>query len=247
MEDHQSIAQECSSTSDNHNNVVVVSGPTSASCLEFWSSFDLDTRRLALDKQGLELQDTKEASVRARKRLADATKQFRRTDEAAKSAGVRTLMKCYQDEIDELTKRCQFARNAFFGLYRSLLDGPDPAPALEAAIAVSARAQAAELESAKLQRELEEYEKEFSQLKNQDVTVRRLEDKLTEMKDDMDQRVEEGVESKAAELRTAADERTAAADERADELRRQLEDNSRLLEENQSTTDRTKQELFQAG
>ncbi|CAM9566643.1 unnamed protein product, partial [Choristocarpus tenellus] len=46
--------------------------------LEFWKSFDLDGRRLQLDKQGLEMQDAKENSLRRRKRLAELTKDFRK-------------------------------------------------------------------------------------------------------------------------------------------------------------------------
>ncbi|CAN0329030.1 unnamed protein product, partial [Discosporangium mesarthrocarpum] len=46
--------------------------------LEFWKGFDLDDRRLRLDKQGLELQDAKEVSLRRRKRLAELTKEFRK-------------------------------------------------------------------------------------------------------------------------------------------------------------------------
>ena len=51
--------------------------------LAFWAKFDLDSRRLALDKQGLEMHDARDASAKARKRLAEVTKEFRRKHTAS--------------------------------------------------------------------------------------------------------------------------------------------------------------------
>lgn len=45
--------------------------------LEFWREFDLDGRRLSLDKTCAEMKDMKSASIAARKRLNETTKTFR--------------------------------------------------------------------------------------------------------------------------------------------------------------------------
>lgn len=47
-----------------------------------------------------------------------------------------SLLKGYQEEVDNLTKRAKFGENAFLNIYQKLYEAPDPYPAL-ASIAVS--------------------------------------------------------------------------------------------------------------
>ncbi|KAF4319912.1 hypothetical protein JM18_001229 [Phytophthora kernoviae] len=124
----------------------------------------------------------KDASVRSRKKLAETTKQFRRLDsDTDKAAGAGPLLKAYQEEIDHLTRRAKFSENAFFQLYKGLYAAPDPAPAL-AFVASSAGSEDLAEENKKLKRELKEYEAEFASLKNQDITIRKLEEQVAAAK-----------------------------------------------------------------
>ena len=41
------------------------------------------------------------------------------------------LLKSYQDEIDQLSRRAKSSEAAFFGIYKSLYDGIDPVPIIE--------------------------------------------------------------------------------------------------------------------
>lgn len=47
-----------------------------------------------------------------------------------------SLLKGYQEEVDNLTKRAKFGENAFLNIYQKLYEAPDPFPAL-ASISVS--------------------------------------------------------------------------------------------------------------
>lgn len=49
-----------------------------------------------------------------------------------------SLLKGYQEEVDNLTKRAKFGENAFLNIYQKLYEAPDPYPLL-ASIAVSTR------------------------------------------------------------------------------------------------------------
>jgi homeobox protein cut-like len=49
------------------------------------------------------------------------------------------LLKGYQEEVDNLTKRAKFGENAFLNIYQKLYEAPDPYPAL-ASVAVSSSA-----------------------------------------------------------------------------------------------------------
>jgi hypothetical protein len=45
--------------------------------LDFWRDFDMDNRRLSLDKACIEMKEMKSNSINARKRLNESTKAFR--------------------------------------------------------------------------------------------------------------------------------------------------------------------------
>ena len=49
-----------------------------------------------------------------------------------------SLLKSYQEEVDNLTKRAKFGENSFLNIYQKLYEAPDPYPAL-ASIGVSAK------------------------------------------------------------------------------------------------------------
>jgi homeobox protein cut-like len=99
--------------------------------LDFWSAFDLDGKRLHLDKQGLLLQEAKDGSAKARKALGEMTRDFRRADDEQKLLTMNELLRAYQAEIDALTKRSKSAETNFFSLYRDLFEAPDPVPCLK--------------------------------------------------------------------------------------------------------------------
>jgi homeobox protein cut-like len=76
---------------------------------EFWRSFDLDAKRLTLDKQCIEMKDMKTASMAGRKRLNEITKSFRSKTKDEQVLSVLDVLKAYQEEIDQLSKRSKFS------------------------------------------------------------------------------------------------------------------------------------------
>ncbi|POM65955.1 CASP-like protein [Phytophthora palmivora] len=146
------------------------------------------------------MKSDKDASVRSRKKLAETTKQFRRlASDADKAAGAGPLLKAYQEEIDHLTRRAKFSENAFFQLYKGLYAAPDPAPALALVASSSATDDLTE-ENKKLKRELKEYEAEFASLKNQDITIRKLEEQVAAAARKQEDEVHQQVEKRTREL-----------------------------------------------
>lgn len=43
------------------------------------------------------------------------------------------LLKAYQEEVDNLTKRAKFGENAFLNVYQKLYEAPDPVSCLASA------------------------------------------------------------------------------------------------------------------
>ena len=99
----------------------------------------------------------------------------------------------YQLEINALTRRTKQAETAYLTLYHALMQVSDPTDALQAA-AQSLQSQAA-LEAAlrSARQRLSEYESEFSTLKNQDASLRRVEAELREAERRSDGRVQQAL------------------------------------------------------
>ncbi|CAI5733733.1 unnamed protein product [Peronospora farinosa] len=212
--------------------------------LQFWKAFDLDSKRVLLDSQGSTMKSDKEASVRSRKKLAEITKQFRRlASDTDKAAGAGSLLKAYQEEIDHLTRRAKFSENAFFQLYKGLYAAPDPAPALSLAASTLETDEVME-ENRQLQQELKEYEAEFVTLKNQDITIRNLEEQVAVAAREMEETVHQQVEQRTSELDKQLENVQLELARQRCEYERQLEASRTELREAFARLDAMQSELF---
>ena len=55
---------------------------------------------------------------------------FKKASPEDKLSLFNSLLKGYQEEVDNLTKRAKFGENAFLNIYQKLYEAPDPYPAL---------------------------------------------------------------------------------------------------------------------
>jgi len=216
------------------------------SARDFWSGFDLDGRRAALDSQGLELQEAHRRTMTSRKALQEATRAFKAQGETEQVASLGPLLKQYQKEVDTLTRRARAADSAFLSLYKALYEAPDPSQALDAALALAADKPAVKEASRAELEELEDLREEISTLKNQDVTVRKLEAELEQWRSDMDARVAQQVEQREAEMQSLLQsrmmevaDRERASDDRLASMRTQLE-------QSKAVADQAERRVFEA-
>lgn len=74
--------------------------------------------------QGLQIASLQEESTVNRRRLAEATREFKRSagEEVVRAAA--PLLKSYQEEIDRLSKRAKHSENSFLELYPKLFEAP---------------------------------------------------------------------------------------------------------------------------
>jgi len=163
----------------------------------------------------------------------------------------RATVKSYQEEIDNLTRRCKFAEGAYQDVAKSLLEfvplSDDNDEVLEnAAKIVEQLSEALEKEKEKgssgggggggagmsnderdelvrLRREVSEYEVEFRGLKNQDITIRKLESKINELQNDARAEMQEQLAKAKEELAETEGRRVAEALEREAALERKLQ------------------------
>jgi len=173
-----------------------VVGEALVALIERWQAFNLESQRGVLDQNAALIAQFQDQSVEARKSLAESTKAFRRYADDEKLSRFGALLRCYQEEVDRLTRRGKSAENAYLSLYKALATIPDPVPALTSALSgklQSKRLTQLEMENRRLQQELDNFHAEFHEIKNQEVTVRQLEEQLRQYKSKMNELVEEQV------------------------------------------------------
>ncbi|PKA52364.1 Protein CASP [Apostasia shenzhenica] len=175
------------------------SSPIAVVCT-FWRDFDLEKERSTLDEQGLKIAENQEISQKNRRKLAENTRDFKKASSEEKLNLFNSLLKGYQEEVDNLTKRAKFGENAFLNIYQKLYEAPDPYPALASISEQEQRLLDIESDNRKMKLELEEYRTEATHLKNQQATIRRLEERNRQLEQQMEEKVREIVEIKQRSL-----------------------------------------------
>ncbi|XP_024370891.1 protein CASP isoform X3 [Physcomitrium patens] len=168
--------------------------------LTFWRDLDLEKWRAELDDQGLRIGDNQENSLKNRRKLAESTRDFKKASNEEKAKAFPALLKGYQEEVDNLTKRAKFGENAFLNVYQKLYEAPDPVPALSSGAELATRLAELDSDYRKMKQELEEYRSEAAHLRNQQATVRRLEERNRLLEQQMEEKVKEIVEMKQRSL-----------------------------------------------
>lgn len=207
-------------------------------CIEFWKNFDLDVKRLSLDKNCVEMREMKTSSINGRKRLNDATKVFRVKSREDQTTSMTELLKLYQEEIDQLSRRSKFSESAFYSLYKSIYDAPNPSTSIDGLINMVAATSTNQLEIERLRGELAQYDEEFQLLKNQDITIRRLEDQLEEYRDQIEDKVLEEVFKRTSLVEEQAESRINEVREVQRVAEKRLATVVESMRQAQSNTDR---------
>ena len=217
-----------------------------ASELEIWRNFNLDQRKLALDKSCVEMREAKTASINCRKKLNDITKSFRSKPKEDQINMMTEILKCYQEEIDQLSRRSKFCETTFFSLYKSLFELPDPAVMIEGLLNSVMSGSTNQLEIERLRGELAQYEEEFQQLKNQDITIRRLEDNLAEFKEQNEDKIASEVAKRMVDVEAHADGRIAEMMELQRTVERRYAASQEAAQQAQYSADRAQTQLYEA-
>jgi homeobox protein cut-like len=231
--------------------------------MESWKAVGLTALRTVLDEQALAVAQNREASSKRRKvctapcravlalaggdsrarrvltrvlaaqDLGQSTRAFKKGSDQEKVAGLNAILKVYQEEIDNLTKRAKYCESAFTGLYASLREAPDPVPHLQDAVALEPetqhlRAQNDELqdELLRLRLDLKETAGQKSEAKSQGAIVQELREKIEALKEELEESYNDNLYlEQQQQMQKELDERSAqleASTVLVEDLRRQL-------------------------
>ncbi|KAM9370738.1 protein CASP isoform 4-T4 [Phaethornis superciliosus] len=201
------------------------------SMFQYWKRFDLQQLQRELDTTATILANRQDESEQSRKKLIEQSREFKKNT----------------PEIDALGKRSKEAEAAFLNVYKRLIDVPDPVPALDLGQQLQLKVQRMhdiETENQKLRETLEEYNKEFAEVKNQEVTIKALKEKIREYEQTLKNQAENIALEKEQKLQNDFAEKERKLQETQMSTASKLEEAEHKVQALQTALEKTRTELF---
>uniref|UniRef100_A0A671NYJ8 Protein CASP n=1 Tax=Sinocyclocheilus anshuiensis TaxID=1608454 RepID=A0A671NYJ8_9TELE len=200
-----------------------------------------------LDSSATLLASRQDDSEQSRKKLIDQSRDFKKNTPEDLRKLVAPLLKSFQAEIDALSKRSKESETAFLNVYKRLIDVPDPVPALELSQQLHLKVQRMhdiDTENQKLRETLEEYNKEFAEVKNQEVTIKTLKEKIRDYEQSMRNQAENLALEKHQQIHKDYAEKERKFQESHESLIGKLQEAELKAQTLQTALERTQTELF---
>uniref|UniRef100_A0A8C3KND7 Protein CASP n=1 Tax=Calidris pygmaea TaxID=425635 RepID=A0A8C3KND7_9CHAR len=210
----------------------------------YWPVFFLQRE---LDATATILANRQDESEQSRKKLIEQSREFKKNTPEDLRKQVAPLLKSFQGEIDALGKRSKEAEAAFLNVYKRLIDVPDPVPALDLGQQLQLKVQRMhdiETENQKLRETLEEYNKEFAEVKNQEVTIKALKEKIREYEQTLKNQAENIALEKEQKLQNDFAEKERKLQETQMSTASKLEEAEHKVQALQTALEKTRTELF---
>ncbi|XP_054651234.1 cut-like homeobox 1b isoform X2 [Dunckerocampus dactyliophorus] len=217
------------------------------SMFQYWKRFDLQQLQKELDATATQLANRQDESEQSRKKLIDLSREFKKNTPEDFRKQVAPLLKSFQGEIDALSKRSKEAEAAFLNVYKKIIDVPDPVPVLELAQQLQLKLQRMhdiETENTKLRETLEDYNKEFAEVKNQEVTIKALKEKIREYEQSLKNQAENLAQETQLQLHNDYAEKERKLQESQDSMSSRLEEAEHKAQSLQTALETTQAELF---
>ncbi|KAI9496836.1 Golgi vesicle transport-related protein [Zychaea mexicana] len=218
-----------------------------SSAIEFWRGVGLPTLQRQLDQQGLAIVENQKDGLMSRKKLAEQTREFKKMPDEDKLQQFKSLLKGYQAEIDNITRRTKYSESSFLALYKVLADAPDPAPLFEAAVDQSVNnveLETAKSENAKLRSELEEAQRQAQHVQSLEKANQELQQKLSKLESLADEKRVEELGQREEQMKQQYNEKIRSYKEREHDLQRQLNQALDQLTQLRHTHDDTQAQLL---
>ncbi|KAI7852062.1 CASP C terminal-domain-containing protein [Circinella umbellata] len=159
----------------------------------------------------------------------------------------KSLLKGYQSEIDNVTRRTKYSESSFLALYKVLADAPDPAPLFEAAIDQSVNnveLEAIKKENTELRSDLEKAQRQANHVQSLEKANQELQQKLNKLESSADEKRIEELAQREEQMKQQYNEKIRSYKEREHDLQRQLNQALDQLTQLRHTHDDTQAQLL---
>ncbi|GAN09984.1 Golgi membrane protein [Mucor ambiguus] len=227
-----------------------MSEDTFSSAIHYWKGIQLSNLQRELDQQGLAIVEKQKDGLVSRKKLAEQTREFKKIPDEEKLQKFKPLLKGYQAEIDNITKRTKYAENAFLTVYKLLADAPDPAPLFEIAVDQSAKMvdnTSLQNENSYLKEQLQKANESIKRLETTEKTNLELVQKVSALEESLTERKSKDTSEKEQEMKDQYSDKIKQLKEREYDLQKQLNQALDQLTDLRQSHDDTQAELIGHG
>ncbi|XP_060787768.1 homeobox protein cut-like 2 [Neoarius graeffei] len=109
------------------------------SMFQYWKKFDLRRLQRELNSVAAQLAGRQEESEHSHKHVLELSRAFKKNVPEEVREMVAPVLKSFQAQVVALIQRSKEAESAFLGVYKQLIEAPDPAPVLEASYSLEER------------------------------------------------------------------------------------------------------------
>ena len=186
-----------------------------------WKQINLPALRGELDEKLLGFDKLAKDNKQHRKELSKQTKELKKCDRDGKLKKLGSVLKAYQKHIDLKARESKSVFEAFLRVYKVLSEAPDPIDALQNGQIQILKLQSSLLDHNDLKMKLRNYEKEFTDLKNQEITVKTLREQVKQQKSEQLQLVEDKLAELQKSLSVRFNQEMELKDAKCSELKEQ--------------------------
>ncbi|XP_017324479.1 homeobox protein cut-like 2 isoform X2 [Ictalurus punctatus] len=109
------------------------------SMFQYWKKFDLRRLQRELNSVAAQLAGRQEESEHSHKHVLELSREFKKNVPEEVREMVAPVLKSFQAQVVALIQRSKEAESAFLGVYKQLIEAPDPSPVLEASYSLEER------------------------------------------------------------------------------------------------------------
>eukprot|EP00912_Choanoflagellata_sp_UC4_P000857 UC4_evm3s526 len=146
-----------------------------------WQKIDLASLQETWKKDIQNIDKNKVESLRSLSELKKVSRSLANEIPKDLRLKISPLVKRFQSEIESLKSRCEYVESCSTKLFDKFIDVPDPSIELTNQWKKSKQFAAIEAENEQLRKTIADYQQEFLELKNQDVTIKKLKEQLKQL------------------------------------------------------------------
>ncbi|QLQ77948.1 hypothetical protein HG537_0A01950 [Torulaspora globosa] len=197
--------------------------------VDLWTKADLSSLQSKLDKDIIEIKEKESQFLESRKSLASETKIFKKLSSDEKLANINKIIKHYQQEIDNLTKRSKNCEVVLLDLYGKICEAPDPTPLMLHSVDKLSQVD----DSSVLKQQVEDLEDKLAKYADYD----NLKARLLDLEQNSAVTLARRLTAKEQEVSSRWEEKQRNWDEREAKLLSQVENLEKRLSEGSKGTD----------
>ena len=188
----------------------------------FWQNFGLAQVQKELDEVATEITSRQDASDASKKALIELLREFKKSSSDEAKQSCQPVVKSFQNEVDALAKRAKAAEKAFFDIYKTMADIPDPLPILEQSVErnqqLSSKCQDADIEINSIRETMNDQAKEITELKCKEKKMLELQALVAQYDKNIDETMKEKLAGEIERVKADFEDRLSRIEEEKDQL-----------------------------